>query len=178
MGVPEKDSMTRQTTALLSFSPRTSGPWQDSVYRLTHSIQLVEGGSSAYWLTTPTQPPAHQVYSDVLGIEYPESAYLTSTVILLAALHLGDGIAEEYLLDTHNIDLVDLDGVPTRQLAEFWELEPRVEKFLADLLAPQVRLAVTILDEMNLFTSEVFLSLRDYGFQIEVFTRDSTSCAA
>lgn len=178
MDVLEEDVMTQQTTALLALSPRTSGPWQDSVYRISHSIQLVEGGSSAYWLTTSTQPPAHNVSSDVLRIECPESDYLTSTVILLAALHAGDENAEGYLLETHNIDLVDLDGVPTRRLAEFWELEPRVEESIARLLAPQVRMAVTVLDEMNIFSPDVVQALRDYGFQIEVFTRDAQLFAA
>lgn len=170
--------MTRQTTVLLSLSPRNSGMWGESIYRLSHAAQLVEGGSSAYWLVSPTQPAQHLVSADSLVIEAPDSECVVSSVLFLTALHLGDEHVEGLLVDTHNLQIDSQNTTPVRQVAEFWEIESRVGEQLARMLAPHVRLAVTVLDEMNIFSNDVVSRLRAFGFEIEVFRQDLGESAA
>jgi hypothetical protein len=158
--------MSRSTTVLLTLGPRTVGSWADRAYRVSHTAQLVEGGSSAYWLVTPTSPAEHAVTPSVIRIETPEPSDVVNATIMLAGIHVGNGMAEGILLETHNVELVD--GV--RKVAEFWEVEPRTEANLAKILAPNIRLSFTLLDEMNLVTEEVTERLISYGFDVEVFS--------
>jgi hypothetical protein len=170
--------MTRQTTVLLSLSPRNSGMWGDSIYRLSHTAQLVEGGSAAHWLVTATQPAQHLVSPHSLVLETPDSECVVSSVLLLVALHVGDENAEGLLVDTHNVQIDSQNALPVRQVAEFWEIESRVGEQLARMLAPHVRMAVTVLDEMNIFSNDVVSRLRALDFEIEVFRQDTDKSAA
>ena len=149
-------------------TPRTVGSWADRAYRVSHTAQLIEGGSAAYWLVTPTEPAEHRVRPDVIRIENPEPSDVVNSLIMLAAAHVGNGQVEGLLLDTHNIEIVD--GV--RNVAEFWDVERRTEATLAAALAPQIRMSFTLLDEMNLLTEEVTERLIAYGFDVEVFSRN------
>jgi hypothetical protein len=166
MDVHRKGTMSRSTTVLLTIGPRTVGSWADRAYRVSHTAQLVEGGSSAYWLITPTSPAEHAVAPDVIRIETPDPSDVVNSTIMLAAVHVGNSTAEGILLDAHNVEIVD--GV--RQVAEFWEVEPRTESNLAATLAPNIRMSFTLLDEMNLVTEEVTERLIAYGFDVEVFS--------
>ena len=148
MDVHRKGTMSRSTTVLLTIGPRTVGSWADRAYRISHTAQLVEGGSGAYWLVTPTLPAEHAVATDVIRIETPDPCGVVNATIMLAAVHAGQSHVERLLLDTHNIEIVA--GV--RQIAEFWEVEPNTEANLAQALAPNIRMSFTILDEMNLVT--------------------------
>jgi len=167
-GRPSKGNMSRTTTVLLTLGPRTVGSWSDRAYRVSHTAQMVEGGSAAYWLVTPTAPAENPVTPDIIRIETPDPSDVVNATIMLAAVHAGqsNGQAEGLLLDTHNIEIVD--GV--RQIAEFWEVEPNTEANLAKALAPYIRMSFTMLDEMNLVTEEVTERLIAYGFDVEVFS--------
>lgn len=165
-GRPSKGTMSRTSTVLLTLGPRTVGAWADRAYRISHTAQLVEGGSGAYWLVTSTAPVENPVTPDVIRIEKPDTSGVINATIMLAAAFAGQSQVEGLLLDTHNIEIVD--GV--RQIAEFWEVEPNTEANLAKVLAPNIRMSFTILDEMNLVTEEVTEQLISYGFDVEVFS--------
>jgi hypothetical protein len=166
MDVHRKGTMSRSTTVLLTLGPRTVGSWADRAYRVSHTAQLVEGGSSAYWLITATTPAEHAVAPDIIRIENPDPSDVVNSIIMLAAAHAGNGNVEGLLLDTHNIEVVD--GV--RNIAEFWEVEPRTEANLARELAQTIRMSFTLLDEVNLVTEEVTERLIAVGFDVEVFS--------
>jgi hypothetical protein len=65
--------MSKQTTALLSVGPLTTGPFGDiEPWRVSSQSQLVEGGIP-YWLVTPIQPAEQAVGTDVIVLEFPDA---------------------------------------------------------------------------------------------------------
>lgn len=163
--------MTRSTTALLIAGPRSVGPWDDRVWRIALHASLVEGGSAAYWLVTPTLPELHQVVPSEVVLEYPDVMGVVDAVLMMVASHLGGAQVEGLLCDTHNIAT---DG-DVRRIARYWELFADTRSGLVDLLSPYVRLGITVLDDLSLIDSEVVSVLRHLGFDVDVFALSSLS---
>ena len=164
--------MSKVSTVLLSAGPRSIGPWGDRDWRVALSAQLVEGGSVAYWLAAPTEPALHPAAPNALAIETPEHYVVVDSILMLLATHLGDENVEGYLLDTHNVTLVD--GM--RVVAPFWDITAAESlKFLVSRLTESVRLAFTILDEVRLVDDDVIQTLRVLGFDVEVYSLSSSS---
>jgi hypothetical protein len=167
-----KEDMSRQTTAYLTVSPKTIAPWGDRTWRISLASQLVEGGSAAYWITTPTQPAENLVSPDEIVIEQPSKEFLLDSILLMLAAHVGDDQIEGYLIDTQNLTLQD--GV--RKLAPFWDISaPEVRAFLARKLSEKVRLGITLLENLSLVNDEVINDLRAYGFDVDVFELTSSN---
>jgi hypothetical protein len=133
---------------------------------------LVEG-SVPYWLVTPTLPAEHNVEPDAVKAEVPEPAAVVDSVLMLLACWFGDAEVEAYLVETHNIELVE--GV--RQIASYWELADETVRYLAERLSSAVRLGVTVLDEFSLVDDAVIASLRGMGFDVDVFVLGSLAAA-
>lgn len=165
--------MTRLTTALLTVAPRSIAPWGDRLWRVSLTAELVEGGSSAYWLVHPADPAARPVATDVVLISTPLTAGVVESLMLALAAHLGDEQTEGLLLDTHNIEL--LDGI--RHVAPYWELTSSTSALLAQRLASSFRLGVTVLEELTLATADVVARLRGLGFDVDVFTLSDAQLA-
>jgi hypothetical protein len=165
--------MTRLTTALVTVGPRSLGPWGDRLWRVSLTAELVEGGSSAYWLVHPTVPADHPVATPEVLISIPYPIAAAEALILGLAAHLGDEQVEDLLLETHNIEL--LDGI--RYVAPYWELADTTASLLCDLLNSSVRVGLTVMDDMTLATPEMVALLRDYGFDVDVFTLTDSQLA-
>lgn len=168
----QKVQMSKVSTVLMTAGPRSISPWGDRNWRVALSAQLVEGGSSAYWLASPTQPAQHPTAPNALIVEAPQHDEVVDSILMLLATHLGDGNVEGYLLDTHNVTLVD--GV--RVVAPFWDITAAESlRFLVTSLSGTVRLAFTILDDNRLVDETVIETLRVFGFDVEVYRLDASS---
>ena len=162
--------MSKQTTALLTVGPKTIAPWGDRAWRITLTAQLVAANSGDYWIVTPTQPPLNEVKPAELTVEVPHDESLVESVIMLLAAHVGDEDTEACLTETHNIELVN--GV--RQIAPFWDIsDASTLRYLVGRLSEQVRIGLTVLDEMSLVTETSITQLRDLGFDVDVFVLSS-----
>lgn len=166
--------MTKQTTALLAAGPRTISPWNDRAWRISLTSQLVEGGSAAYWLATPTQPQEHVVSPAEVVLEVPELDGILDATLMMLALNLGGSDVEDYLLETHNISL----DAGRRILAPYWDLSENGRLFLSGLLSPKIRLGFTILDEHNLVDAMLIEELRSLGFDVDVYALVNAPAAA
>jgi hypothetical protein len=153
----------------MAVSPSSIAPWGDRSYRLSHTAQLVEGGSAAYWLTSPVLPPQYLVDPDVIQIESPSPDFTLDSIILWLALNVGNEVVERILTESHNIEIDN----KVRKLAPYWEISEQTRKSLAAQMSGEVRLAFTVLDELNLLTEDVWSGLRDSGFDFEVFRSSS-----
>lgn len=173
IGRPDrKETMSKVSTALLTVGPRSISPWGDRAWRVSLTAQLVEGGSSAHWLVTPTEPAEYRLSSSSLVVPAPENDEVVDSVLMLLASHLGDSAVEGYLVDTHNLEV--LDGV--RSLATFWDVSPsETTRFIVEKLSNRVRLGFTVLDDSSLVTGGVIETLRGYGFDVDVFHLLSSS---
>jgi hypothetical protein len=173
LGRPElEEHMSRVSTALLTVSPRSISPWGDRSWRVCGSAQLVEN-SRAYWLVSPTLPAEHAVAPDVVQIEAPEASAVVDSVLMMLAAWFGDEEVEGYLLETHNIDLVD----NRREIQKFWELSDSTVQYLAGRLSNSLRLGVTVLEEFSLMNESVIAALRGLGFDVDVFVLESVVAA-
>jgi len=175
IGRPESiGKMTKQTTALMTIGPLTTGAFGDiEPWRISSQSQLVEG-SVPYWLVTPTQPAEHAVTNEAVFIDLPETEFVVHSVLMVAAAwHGGDGLLG-YLIDTENICL---EG-DKREIAPYWELADETVKQIVQKLVVQVKLGFTIMDEMSLINQEVIASLRGLGFHVDVFERQRELTAA
>lgn len=102
--------MSKQTTALLSVGPLTTGHLGDvEPWRVSSQSQLVEGGIP-YWLVTLTQPAEHAVGTDVLVVEFPDANSVVASVLMLAATWHGGESVVGYLMDTENVTMDDSAG--------------------------------------------------------------------
>lgn len=170
-----KELMTRQTTAILTAGPRQVGAWADRAWRLALTSQLVSGGSSDYWIATPTAPALHPVEPAELLVEQPGREFLVDSIIMMLAAHLGDATVEGYLIDSGNIALDDT----TRTIAPFWDVSaPSTRMYLARRMSEVVRVGITVLDEFSPVTDEVIDELRSLGFDVDVFGLVSSSLVA
>ena len=169
-----KDVMSKQTTALLSVGPLTTGPFGDvEPWRVSSQSQLVEGGIP-YWLVTPTQPAEHVIGTDVIVVEFPDAnAVVASVLMLVATWHGGEGVLG-YLMDTENVTM----GGNVRSIAPYWELSEDGVRHLSNKLKGQVKLAFTIMDDMCLVDDEVIGTLRSLGFHVDVFVRERALTSA
>jgi hypothetical protein len=159
--------MSKQTTAVLSIGPLASGSWGDTQpWRVSSHSQLIENGIP-YWLVTPTQPAEHSVGSESLVVEIPDAQSVVQSVLMIAATwHGGDDIVG-YLMDHENLTLVG----EVRMIAPYWELSDESVCHLSSKLAERVKLGFTLMDDMCLVDAEVIETLRNLGFQVDVFAR-------
>lgn len=89
---------------------------------------------------------------------------------MLLTAHLGDEALVRRLEQTHNIELQGEE----RKIARYWDIsEGAMFEFLATRLSQQVRLGLTVLDEMSFKNQEVISRLRELGFDVDVFMQDS-----
>ena len=165
--------MSRCSTALLTVGPRSLGPWGDRNWRVSGTCQLVEG-STPYWIVTPTQPAEHQVTPSEFEVVVPYPSAVVESVLLLLGANFGDDAVEGYLIDTHNITV----SAGRREVARYPELSDEGVRLLSEHLAPSLRLAFTLLDDLCLIDDEVISMLRELGFDVDVFLLDRSSGAA
>jgi hypothetical protein len=133
--------------------------------------QLVEGGNP-YWLVTPTQPAENSVASDALMIDFPDSASVIQSVLMIAAVWHGGEDVLGYLMDTENLTLDGTDG-DVRVIAPYYELSDEGVRYLGSKMSPRVKLAFTMMDEMCLVDGEVVETLRGLGFHVDLFVRQA-----
>lgn len=158
--------MSKQTTALLTVGPKSIAPWGDRAWRIALTAQLVSANSGDYWIVTPTEPANHAVLPSEVSVEMPHRDSLIESILMLLAAHLGDEDVEACLIDTHNIEVTD--GV--RTIAPYWDIsDQRTYQYLTGRLSQLVRLGVTVLDDMSLFSPDVIADLRLSGFDVDVF---------
>jgi hypothetical protein len=118
-------------------------------------------------------PAEHPVATPEVLISIPYPIAAAEALILALGAHLGDEQVENLLLETHNIEL--LDGI--RHVAPYWELADTARSLLCNHLKSSVRVGLTVLDGLTLATPEVVALLRDYGFDVDVFTLTDSQLA-
>ena len=156
--------MTRQTTAMMMVGPRSVSPWGDRIWRLALSAQLVEG-NEPYWLVSVTQPANHEVKPDTVGIASPDTDNVVMSIVMLLAAHLGSGEVENFLVETHNLTLLE----NVREIAPFYDLSENTTRALVKELTSSVRLGFTLMEELSLVDAGLVGALRGLGFDVEVF---------
>jgi hypothetical protein len=163
----KQGSSMRHSTALVIVSPPV-GPWGDRLWRIALSLQLVEGGSQAYWLLTPATPPEHDLTNTTVGLEIPDDDGVIDSLLLAIAAQLGNEPEIHILEETHNIQ-VDAEA---RTIAPYWEIAPETRQHLAEVLAPTFRLGIVTLEPNSLITPHVIEELSLLGFDVDVFFQD------
>ena len=166
--------MTRQTTALLTVGPRTLAPWNDRVWRVAGTAQLVEG-SAPYWLVTPTQPAEHEVTTETILVEVPHADAVVWSVLMVVAAWFGGSEVEAVLTEGQNLTVDAVTGA--REVAPYWELADTTVTTLASKLSAQVRLGLTLMDDLSLVDDDVVEGLRALGFDVDVFVLGSVATA-
>lgn len=161
--------MTRTTTALITAGPRTIGPWGDRAWRIALTIQLVEGGSAAYFLSTPTNEPIQQVSPAEVVIEAPHDECTLSSLIMTLAAQLGTEHAQALLEESHNLTMEN----DIRHIAPYWDLSDELQRQLAQELAEIIRIGVVVLDSTSLVNPILISKLRDHGFDVDLYSLDS-----
>jgi hypothetical protein len=157
--------MTAQTTAIVLASPRFVGPWGDEAWRVSLTLQLVEGGSRAYWLSSPLEPAEHPARPDGVVIEVPTEDGVLDAMLASIAIHLGGSAVQRRLLESHNLEVVD--GV--RVLAPYWDFSELDWDVIDADLARDLRLGIVVLDGLTLMTEGVVKGARTHGFEVELF---------
>lgn len=163
--------MSRVSTALLAIGPKSIAPWGDRAWRVSATAQLVEG-TTPYWIVTATQPAQHPVVPAAIEVSSPHSESVVESILFLLASHFGEEPVEENLLETHNIQVSNRRH---RELARFYELSDHTKDFVAKRMSQQVRLGFTQLDDLSLVNDEVIQTLRAFGFDVEVFSPQSSA---
>jgi len=154
--------MTDVSTSLLMVGPTGVGPFRSPDWRVSSTIQLVEGsGNGPYWLFTD-----HKGSERVLMIDSLFPEVVASSVVLLVSVVTGNESAISVLEATHNVSRDDAGNV---EIAPFWDLADEVERQLATLLAPVARLGFVTLDETTIASNAVYAHLLNLGFTVESF---------
>jgi hypothetical protein len=162
--------VSRQSTAVLTISPLASYPWGDRIWRIAATAQLVEG-SSPYWIVTPTEPPAQMCRQSEIEVATAETESVIDSILMLVAAHFGDEQMLDRLVESHNITIHD----GFREIAPYYEVAEPSRSRLAKRLAGFIRLGITSLEDQSLVDANVILGLRNLGFDVEVFLRESSS---
>lgn len=164
--------MTRSTTAVLTFSPRTVGPWGDeNLWRLDGTTaQLVEGGSGTYWHVC-TASGGHGSARGIssVPIEAADTEFLARSVVMLATSLFGSSNEIGLLEELHN--LVQNDNVLT--IAPFWDLSDHDAQQFADGVGARIKIAATALDEHSAVTHAVCELLTEWGLTTALFATPS-----
>lgn len=162
--------MSRQSTALLTVSPRALHPWGDRIWRIAATAQLVEG-STPYWIVTPTEPAAHPCRLADIEVVTPQPESVIDSILIFLAAHFGGEHVQDRLVESHNITI--REGV--REIAPYYELAEPLRSLLFRQLAGVLRLGITVLEEESLVDTQVISGLRALGFDVEVFRSDLSS---
>lgn len=167
--------LPKQSTALLLVGPKSIAPWNDRVWRIAStahlvSAQLVEG-SMAYWIVTPTEPTQHPVKSSAIEVVSPHPESVVDSILMLLGAHFGDDEVEGRMVESHNLTVQD--GV--REIVSFYELAGDTRAAIASSLSLSVRLGLTRLDDFTLVDDSVIKSLREIGFDVDLFSLESQS---
>lgn len=162
--------LPKQSTALLFVGPKSVAPWNDRVWRIAATAQLVEG-SVPYWIVTPTEPTQHPVTSSGIEVVSPHTEAVVDSLLVLLGAHFGDDEVEGRMVESHNLNVQD--GV--REIAPFYELASATRAAIASRLCLSVRLGLTRLDDFTLMDDSVIKSLREIGFDLDLFSRESES---
>jgi hypothetical protein len=162
--------LPKQSTAHLLVGPKSIAPWNDRVWRIAATAQLVEG-SIPYWIVTPTQPTQHPVNSSAIEVVSPHPEAVVDSILVLLGAHFGDDDVEDRMLESHNLTVQN--GV--REIASFYELASDTRAAIASSLCMSVRLGLTRLDDFTLVDDSVIKSLREIGFDVDIFSLDSES---
>ena len=159
--------MPRFSSALLSFSPRSIGPWGDDLFRLDGATsQLVEGGSRLYWHVCPSGAEhglARQI--SFVPVEAPGEEFIARSVVMLAALLFGNENELGLMRELHNLVETN-DGL---EVAPFWDLSDRDAEWFASHIGERMKVASTVLDENSSLTTTVCEMVSQWGLRIDRF---------
>ena len=150
--------------------PRSISPWDDRVWRIAATAQLVEG-STPYWITTPTQPSQYQVGDSGVEVVSPHPEAVVDSILVILGAHFGNVEVACRLLESHN--MTDENGV--REIAPFYELADETRQIVASLLSQSLRLGLTRLDEFSLVDDQVIDLLREMAFDLDIYSLESAS---
>jgi hypothetical protein len=142
------------------------------IWQMSHSMQLVEGGSAAYFVSTSLLPATHDVVPKEVLIYNPHIESVIDSLLMCLAVNVGDDDMQSYLLDTQN---VFPDG-SNRNVAAYWDIsDEEVRPVIVQKLSKQVRLGITKLEKESLIDENVIEVLGLYGFDVDLFELTSSA---
>ena len=159
--------MSRVTTAVLSFSPRSVGPWGDDLFRLDGTTsQLIEGGSRLYWHVCPSGDE-HGLARPIsfVPVEEPGGEFVARSVIMLTAMMFGNENELGLMRELHNV----VEASDALQVAPFWDLSDRDAEWFASHIGERMKVAATVLDEFSSLTPAVCEKVSQWGLRIDRF---------
>jgi hypothetical protein len=162
--------MTKQSTALLTVGPRSIPPWNDRLWRIIGTANLVEG-SIPYWIVGQTEQRQYGVSTSYVEVVSPHPEAVVDSILMILGVYFGGNEVGVRLMESHN--MTEKNGV--RESAPFYELADETRRVVASLLSESLRLGLTRLDEFSLVDYQVFHLLREMGFDLDTYSLESRS---
>lgn len=113
----------------------------------------------------------HPVSNSAIEVVTPYSESVVDSILVFLGAHFGNDEVENLMSESHNMTV----EYGVREVAAFYELAIDTRNRIASSLSQSLRLGFTRLDEFSLVDNAVLESLREMGFDIDVFTLEPGS---
>lgn len=126
-------------------------------------LQLVEGGSAPYWMSTPSARLGTR-QPDTLTVPAPGWSVVSALMLLIGVHHADDNLLA-LLRESEN--LTDADG--EIRFARDWEVTEDLADVIGRQCAGGLRLGMVQMDEWTLFGEPEIDTCIRFGFDVTVF---------
>lgn len=158
--------MTKRTTALVLTGPISVGAFNDDLWRVGATAQLIEGGNSGpVWLTAPAGHHEDGSGLDHLAIDSDDPAVVARSLVVLLVATVGDD-ALLALLGT-SVPITVEEG--RRVIGQPWAISDKTVLDLSQVLAKSLRLGIVLLSDQSVLDDAAVSYLRTSGFRVDVF---------
>jgi hypothetical protein len=157
--------VSKSTTTFVMVGPTAVGAFQDPLWRVGVTVQLVEGGSNGpYWLTAPATHGDAGVVPESLVIDSDDPQLVARSLVALLAATVGD---DDLVAHLQRAGLVRVtDG--RRHIRSPWHLSGADLDECVDSLS--VRIGIVRLAQHSVLDAESVTALRSWGFTVDEFT--------
>jgi hypothetical protein len=161
--------MSRNTTTFVMVGPKGIGAFQDPLWRVGVTAQLVEGGSNGpYWLTAPATHRDDEAGPESLVINSDDPQLVAGSLVALLAATVGDDALIAHLRRAGLITMSD----GRRSIRTPWHLSGADLDECAESLS--VRIGIVRLAEHSALDAAAVAALRSWGFTVDEFTHTPT----
>ena len=156
--------MSRRTTAFVMVGPSGVGAFQDPLWRVWGTAQLVEGGNNGpFWVTAPGGHHDDGTGPESLVIDSDDPQIVARSVVALLAASLGDDALIAYLQRARLITVTD----GRRVIRSPWHLSGADLDECVESLS--VRIGIVRLADESALDDEAVTALRSWGFAVDEF---------
>jgi hypothetical protein len=157
--------VSKSTTTFVMVGPTAVGAFQDPLWRVGVTVQLVEGGNNGpYWLTAPATHEDDGVGPESLVINSDDPQMVARSLIALLAATVGDDALVAHL---QRAGLVRVSE-GRRHIRSPWHLSGADLDECVDSLS--VRIGIVRLAQHSALDDDSVAALRSWGFTVDEFT--------